>query len=148
MNSTDLLQIVSSLGGLLVAVAGFGLVIYQIHQVKHAIYGDTHSKLYSEDFEWVKIFLDHPEIRPYFYANKEITEMDSDYPLTLTVAELLASHFEHVVLQMENLPTHISPRWEDYIKGLYKTSPIIRKHLTEKSSWYSKKLFTILTTQK
>ncbi len=142
---TDIVQAIASVGSLTIAVIGFAFVIVQIRQLKNAIQSDTHSKLYSEDFEWVKILLEYPQLRPYFYDDQDITSDHQDYSRVLGIAELICTHFEHAVLQMENLPTHIVPRWHQYIRSLYNRSPIVRRHLKENEGWYSDRLMSILS---
>jgi hypothetical protein len=144
----EITQAITSMGSLGVAVCGFAVVIYQIRQIQKALHSDTHSKLYSEDFDWAKLIIQYPELRPYFYENQEIREDTPDSARARTLAELLCAHFEHAVLQMENLPSHIKPRWEDYMRGICATSPAIREHLKAHSDWYSERLHQLLGTNK
>jgi hypothetical protein len=144
-SSLEIIQAITTVGSLAIAILGFAVVIYQIRQIKQALHSDTHSKLYAEDFDWAKLIIEYPELRPYFYENQEINEETINSTRARTLAELLCVHFEHVVLQMENLPSHIKPRWEDYIRGICSTSPAIRAHLKTHPDWYSDRLHRLLS---
>lgn len=144
-NWAEVVQAIGEAGSLMVGIVGFGVVIYQIRQLKKAIHGETHGKLYPENYETIKLFLEYPQLRPYFYDNTDITRSSPDYNLAITVAELFCSLFEHVVLQMENLPEYMRPEWENYIRSMYSSSPIIREHLNQNKTWYTKLLHDIVS---
>lgn len=141
---TDVLQALASVGGLAIAAIGFWFVIVQLRQVRTSIESDTHSKLYVEDFEYTKILFEHPEFQKYFRASAEIQADHPSYAQIEQLAELICTHFEHVVLQMENLPEHIRPRWLDYMRSIFSTSPILRVHLRSNRQWYSERLHAAL----
>ena len=140
-NWTDIVQAVTSL-------AGFAVVIYQLRGLRNATYGETHSRLYGEDYEAVRLFIDHPALRPYFYDNVEPDRASPDYAPANTAAELYAVHFEHIMLQMENLPDAIRQPWRDYIRGMYDRSPVVRRHLDEHPSWYSDDLRALVRPER
>jgi hypothetical protein len=143
-NWTAVLQAIGAIGSLVVAVIGFVVVIRQVRQVRQALHGDTHSKLYTEVGELLKLFLVYPDLRGYFYSGRQITTEDPEYNRVYLLAEAFVGHFEHVVLQEENLPDHIRPRWIQYIQDMYSTSPIICQHMTESAGWYSDRLHEIV----
>jgi len=136
-NWTDIAQAITGL-------AGFAVVIFQLRDLKNAAYGETHSRLYGEDYEAVKLFIEHPSLRPYFYDNVEPDADSPDRQLADTAAELYAVHFEHIMLQMDNLPENIRQPWRDYIRGMYERSPVVRRHLREHESWYSDALHALV----
>jgi hypothetical protein len=141
---TDVLQSLASVGGLAIAAIGFWFVIAQLRQVRISIESDTHSKLYAQEFEYTKILFEHPEFQKYFRASAEIRTDHPNHAQVEQLAELFCTHFEHVLLQMENLPEHIRPRWLDYMCSIFSTSPILRKHLQDNRQWYSEKLRAVL----
>jgi hypothetical protein len=131
-----------------VAIAGCALTIGGFFIVIRALHGDTHSKLYVEDVEILKVFLEHDKLRPYFYEGKSVDEQDQKHcGMVHTLAETFSTHFEHVLLQTKNLPKHIRPRWKDVIKSFLRTSPAIRQHIEENKDWYSSDLVEIARTQ-
>jgi hypothetical protein len=142
----DVTQAISSVGGLLVAILGFGVVIFQLSQFKRSLHAETHSRLYGEDYEAIKLFLAYPTLRPYFYENKAPEAGSSDYALAFTAAEMYCVHFEHIMLQMGNLPQEIQPAWRAYIQTMYNSSPAIRQHFQDNKGWYSDRLKAVLST--
>lgn len=140
---TDVVQALASVGMLVAAVIGFWAVFVQLRQVRVSLESETHSKLYAEDFEWCKILLEKPQMCPYFRGS-EISPDDPLYAQVDELAGLLCAHFEHILLQLENLPPHIRPRWLDYMRGIYNSSPITRDHLRRNRDWYSEKLISAL----
>lgn len=144
---TDILQAIGSVGGLVVAVLGFAVVIIQLHQVGKSVESETHSKLYALDFECTRFIIDRPELYKYFRNNVDIQEDDPNYVRAEEIAGLLCTHMEHVLLQMTNLPKDITPCWLDYIRGIYSTSPILRTHLRKNQEWYSPRLHDLFLGQ-
>jgi hypothetical protein len=101
---TDVAQALGSVGACLIALFGVLAVLKQIKQIKAALHGDTHATLFSQNFEILKLFSDHPEIRPYFYANQEILEGQEHYDQAFITAIVVADYLETVALQRSNMP--------------------------------------------
>lgn len=141
---TNVCQAVCAIGSLGVAVIGFAALFYQLVQLRRSVQSDTHGKLYTEDYSVVQLFLSECALRPFFYSNKPISEDDPNYSKAAIVAELLCSHFEHIILQEPNLPEHIRPRWDAYVRAMYAQSPIIRDHLRDNKDWYSEQLHELV----
>jgi hypothetical protein len=98
------------MGSLAVSIIGFAVLLYQLRQLRRSVQSDTHSKLYTEDYSVVHLFLAEPELRPFFYDDVPVNENDANSGEATVVAELLCSHFEHIILQRPNLPKDIRPR--------------------------------------
>lgn len=139
---TDTLQAIGSIGSFGVAIFAFWIITIQLRQIIKSLESETHAKLYTLDFEIGRFLINQPELFKYFRGNVEIKDDDPNYYKAEEVAGLLASHMEHVLLQMNNLPDNIKPRWIDYMKDLYSTSPILRSHISSNPNWYSSKLHT------
>jgi hypothetical protein len=139
----NVVQAIAAVGGLVVAIIGFWALIAQLRQVHRSLESEAHSKLYSEDFAWCDNLLQNPELRPYFRERKPIDQNDPLFGQADELAGLLCVHFEHILLQLENLPPHIGPRWLDYIRGVIAQSPITQSHLASNPSWYSPMLLSV-----
>jgi hypothetical protein len=133
---TDVLQAISALGSLVVAVVGFGILIYQIKQLERAIRSNTQSELYSQGFEILKFLGENPEIRPYFYEGKELDVGDKSGDLVLSATEIVADFFEHVVLQKRNLPEAVWQKWAVQIQKTYSDCPTLRQYYASNKSLY------------
>ncbi len=126
-NWTSIVQAVCAIAGVLVGILGFIFVWIQIRGLTQALNSEAHSKCYTEDFEIVKLFVDNPHLRPYFYDNVEVQPGSPDEASVKTIAELWVCHLEHVWLQLEYLPKKIRKSWADYAHYLYRYSPAIRE---------------------
>ena len=125
-NWTAVVQAVGAVAAVVVGVLGFLFVWFQIRGLKQALHSDTHSKIYTEDFEILKLFVDKPHLRPYFYDNVEVMSGSADEAAVQTIAEMWCCHFEHVMLQLDNLPKFIRQSWLDYARYMTDCSPAIR----------------------
>jgi hypothetical protein len=145
---TDVLQAIGAIGSLLIAVIGFGILIFQIRQLERAIRGDTQSGLYAQTFEIMKFIADNPQIRPYFYDGKELRVGDESYNLVLTATEIVADFFEHVVQQKANLPDEVWQKWCVQIQRTYLSSPALREYYTTNKLAYSVDVVTLCEQSK
>jgi hypothetical protein len=56
-----------------------------------------------------------------------IDEGDPDAGAVYTIAEMFCVQIEHVMLQLDNLPTLVRQSWVDYARWLHRSSPAIRQ---------------------
>ena len=62
----------------------------------------------------------------------------------LSTAEMVSGFMELVALQIEHQPAAIQPRWRAYIVDTYKSSGVVRDHLTTCEAWYADDLLRLL----
>lgn len=88
--------IVSVLGffGLMVSI---GLLIRQNTIAARAARASVYQNIPTQMIEIVRFFVDHPELRPYFYDNKEILEDHPDFNRVMAVAEMLVDFMDGVL---------------------------------------------------
>jgi hypothetical protein len=108
--------------------------------------GDVNERLYSQSLEIMRFFAENPEVRPYFYDNKEIAHAGSELEKlrVLSTAEMVGGFMELVALQIEDQPAHIQPRWKAYIADQYNSSAVLRDHISTCMAWYADDLLHIL----
>ena len=140
----NILSAIGTFGAFLVALVGLYLVIRQIKKLEIQIKSGSSASLYSQMIEIDRYFIDHPEYKPYIYGNKGISDTDADYDRIRSLAEMMSDLIEHAYLQRESLPSDVWPRWVDYIRYLYDSSPIIREHLHESGKWYADNILSII----
>jgi hypothetical protein len=93
-----------------------------------------------------RVFLDNPELRPYFYDGKDLEESHPLYPNVEAVADM------HLDVYGYNLDYRlVSPddyrRPEDYkryIRDMLARSPVMRRRLESKADWFSPYLQELL----
>jgi hypothetical protein len=108
--------------------------------------GDVNERLYNQSLAIMCFFAEHPEVRPYFYDNKELGQATSELERLriLSTAEMVAGFMELVALQMEDQPTEIQPRWKAYIVDGYNSSPVLREHVATCVTWYADDFLRLL----
>ncbi len=65
--------------------------------------GDVNERLYSQSLEIMRFFAENPEVRPYFYDNKDLSKAPSELEKlrVLSTAEMVAGFMELVALQIK-----------------------------------------------
>ena len=153
MDPTLLAALTGILGAVLGAVLGgvFALKATkrQVEVMLEQAREDVHERLYSQSLEIMKFFAENPEVRPYFYENKDLTKAGSELERlkVLSTAEMVSGFMELVALQIEHQPAEIKPRWKAYIQDTYNSSGAVREHLTTCEAWYADDLLRLLPTK-
>ena len=108
--------------------------------------GDVNERLYSQSLVIMKFLAENPELRPYFYDNKDLRRAETDLEKlkVLSTAEMVAGFMELVAMQIEEQPAEIQPRWKAYILDAYNSSVVIREHLATCAAWYADDLLRLL----
>jgi hypothetical protein len=101
--------------------------------------GDVNERLYSQSLVIMKFFAENPELRPYFYDNKDLSKAQSELEKlkVLSTAEMVSGFMELVALQLAEQPTDIQPRWKAYIVDGYNCSAVLREHIATCKAWYA-----------
>jgi hypothetical protein len=133
---------------LCVSIIGFGFVWYQVRQLGKAVEGDAYTSLYEQYVEVGKIFLERPQLRPYFYNDRAVDERAPDGEKTLAeveiVAELMTGLLEHAALQRHSMPRRIYEEcWQAYTNERFEKSPALRAFWEKNKGWYAKKFYEI-----
>jgi hypothetical protein len=138
---------------LLVSAAGFiGLVItvrYLALQTRgsgHALESNTFGASANATFMINAIFIEHPELRKYFYDAEEHVPPQPQGDRVLGVAELMLDYFDYVLLQQQrSAELHSHNFWsEQYLIDSFSASPILCDYLERKKSWYSDELTAVM----
>jgi hypothetical protein len=131
------------------SVVGFGIVIYQVWQLKRTVQSDTHSKLYAHYLEVNKLLLQNSYLRPYFYESKILDESDLNHPNIRRdvdmMCEVVLGLLEHAVLQKPNLPDDSWKNcWMAYVYERYQKSPELARFFSGNRELYAKCLQDVL----
>ena len=145
--TATVIYVILTLAYVIVTLVGFLLLRRQIRQVDLSTRGDTHGYLYNHQHSITRFFIDNPNLRPFFYDNKEVSPNDSEFTSLRAITEMVADFSEHIYLQLPNLPGDIREAWESYVRHLYKNSPVLRSHFENKETgaWYSQDFKTMLS---
>ena len=125
----------SVLGGIFALKAAKRQVEVMLRQSR----GDVNERLYNQSLSIMKFFAENPELRPYFYDNKEIERAANDLEKlkVLSTAEMVAGFMDLVALQLEDQPDQIRPRRKAYLVDQHKSSAVLREHIAECAAWYA-----------
>jgi len=152
MDPTIIAAIAGVLGVVLGAVIGgvFALKATkrQIEVMMIQSRGDVNERLYSQSLEILRFIAENPELRPYFYDNKNLSRTESELERlkVLSTAEMVGGFMELVALQLAEQPAEIQPRWKAYIVDGYNSSVVLREHLSTCTAWYADDFLRLLPT--
>src|SRR5262245_5682123 len=134
------------IGALLGGVFALKATKRQVEVMLEQAREDVHERLYSQSLEIMKFFAENPEVRPYFYDNKDLAGAANEMERlkVLSTAEMVSGFMELVALQIEHQPPAIQPRWRAYITDSYNSSRVVREHLTLCEAWYAGDLLRLL----
>jgi hypothetical protein len=128
---------------------GFFIVIFQLFHLRRNLLGATQDKLYDHYTDVCKLFMQYPELRPYFYppesdagatAAPERSENFKEElaPRIALMCELILGLIEHAALQKKNVPRDIwESYWRPYAIERLKAAKALRKFYESNSHWYS-----------
>jgi hypothetical protein len=110
--------------------------------------GDVNERLYSQSLDILRFIAENPELRPYFYDNKDLSRTESELERlkVLSTAEMVGGFMELVALQLAEQPAEIQPRWKAYIVDGYNSSVVLREHLSTCTAWYADDFLRLLPT--
>lgn len=101
---------------------------------------EVHALLIERNSNILEIFVEKPNLRKYFYDNIPVGNDNTEQTQVMTMAELWTDFFEQVTIQLPYLSPSMVPTWRCYAIDMYKSSPAIRKHFTERRAWYALQL--------
>jgi hypothetical protein len=86
-----------------------------------------------------RFFLEHLDLRPYFFGGKEPPNARDEHDRVLAVAEMYVNLMDNVLTQSPALNRDgIAADWEAYFRGVYETSPVVREFWAEHGSeWFA-----------
>jgi hypothetical protein len=134
------------------AAIGFFIVIYQLFQLRRSLRGATQDRLYAHYTELCKLFMQNPELRPYFYRteanSREVAapaqtegNMHDLAPKVAFMCEAILGLVEHAVLQRNNLPSDAWRHcWRPYALERVEQSEALRKFFDPNAHWYSRQM--------
>ena len=132
--------------GLVISALGFTAVIVSIQTAQRQMsYAAAQTRILSRDrslcnvLELHRIFLNHPELRPYFFEGKDIKETDPLYPQVEAVADMHLDVFAYNLDYRLVFPDDYRrpERYKRYIRSRLALSPVLRRRLEQKADWFS-----------
>ena len=134
--SIELWNALGTWAGPVVTLAGFMLVRNQLRADRRALETQTGWQMYETSISILTVFVEHPEIRPYFYDNRPAPTEEPLRSRVLATAELVADHMESVVLSQDAVEVSTRSVWVRYMQGIYRRSPVLRAFLAAENEGY------------
>lgn len=123
--------------GVVVAFVGFMLVLIQLHKETREIQNQTKWQVYSNGLTTLNVFVEHPELRPYFYGdNVPVPLAEPLKSKVFAAAEMLADHWESTLLSDDSLNANVNKLWLCYMRGVYCKSPVLQEFLKDENEGY------------
>jgi hypothetical protein len=87
-----------------------------------------------------RVFVEYPEIRPYFYGEADIEKTDPLYRRVEAVAEMHLDVFDYKLKHAETFKTYqpFEGVEREWIRDMFRTSPVLRRYVDK--HWYSDEL--------
>jgi len=123
-------------------------IYIQSAQTTQSMQASMYATIASHTLEMDKIFIEHPELRSYFYGGQQITEEDRNYSLVLSIAEYQLDYFDATTTQLGYIPDDADKledreTWQHYFADSFAKSPILCKRLNANRDWYMESLTSI-----
>ena len=127
--------------GTLLVVVSLGFIAYQTQQTAQLARRQAYEGGSGQMSAIDNIFVEHPEVYPYFYEGKAIATNDPEYNKVLTVA-MAVTNFLEATLPRDGVDP--MPWWETYMSDQFALSPIMCEYLERRNAWFDPRLVTIM----
>lgn len=132
--------------GFTVVIASLIFLSRQTHEAAKSNESGAYSNIANHMFEIDQVFINHPNLRPYFYEGAEIKPEASDYQQVLAVAETILDFFDAILVQKPYLKKLWQGNWWDtYIEDGFRNSPVLCRRIDSGKNWYSDELYAYRT---
>ncbi|WP_327338451.1 hypothetical protein OG384_22105 [Streptomyces sp. NBC_01324] len=84
------------------------------------------------------VFVEYPEVRPYFYSGKTLPPQETDPHVQRVhaVAELMLDVFEWIWHRREGITAVDRQAWSDYVGEMFALSPVLRQYHLDHLNWH------------
>lgn len=123
--------------GAFITFVGFVFVLLQLKRETREIHNQTKWQVYSNGFTTLSMFVDHPELRSYFYdENIPVPENPLMRARVFAATEMLCDHWESTILSVDSMNSGVNELWLIYMLGIYCKSPVLREFLKNENEGY------------
>ena len=140
----EMLQVIVSVGGLILAAVGLPLLYLQLRGVQRSLRSTAHAAIYQQAADFRTHLVQYPHLRKYFFDNAEIAPEHEDYDRVVTMAELFLNYLEHIAVLGESFGRENRPALDRFSQAAFERSPILRQHLAENQVSYAAALHRLL----
>ena len=120
---------------LLITAFGFYFIYRQFVLINKTIQFSNETSLYVENFQVRKNFLNHPELRQFFFDGLSIDKSHEKYLVATTIAEMYLNYLENLTSKSDALPK-IQEDLKIFIKDVLSSSPLMLEIVQKNSIRY------------
>jgi hypothetical protein len=135
-------QVVAGAAALLVLITlalAWKQIRMQVRINRFAVYDGLTRLVMDTD----RVFIEHPEMRKYFYDGYPPPTDPLELARALAIAELLADFMDHVAEHIDELEDSAWEEWKAYF-GEFRQSQVFKSFMDQNPTWYSPRLRTAL----
>jgi GNAT superfamily N-acetyltransferase len=120
----------------LVTASGFVFVYRQLRSQRSALETQTSWQIYETGIGILQLFVERPEMRPYFYDGRAVPAEEPARSQVLAMTELVADHLESIVMVRGAIGEETYSVWVPYIQEMQRKSPALRSFLAPSNQGY------------
>lgn len=126
----------------LATVATVIILCVQTVDLRHSVQRDTYQKFYATVYDLDRHFLEHPELKPYFYADRPLDPSAEDAlkQKVESTAEWFSDFFDNLYYHMDSSPDDGWAEWQRYVQDTFRRSSILRDYVRAHRDWYTARL--------
>lgn len=133
----EVLSLIISVAGFLVIVRSLAMTRRQTKEMTDTLKAAAHQADTAHMLAVDALFVNQPDLRPYFYSQKEVDRDHPDYDKVQAMAGLLLDYFGAIAYQRPHIP-QIYPNtwWDPYFINMFANSPMLCAYLEEHEEYY------------
>lgn len=127
-------------------IVSFGVLIFAVEQARisnRGVEAQTWQEITQQGNDISRIFVDHPNLRPYFYDSVPIDRHDPNFHAVMSICELYLDYIDSMqddyVFALPGMGINGENRvlWDQYFKDMFASSPALRTYAIDKQNWYA-----------
>jgi hypothetical protein len=146
----ELISLILSFLGLISIVAGLLSLVFFYRQTREIAIQTQHSQeslqsaayqaIANHEMDVDRLFIERPNLRPYFFGGREISETNPDYARAESIADYDLDFIDSAQSQLKYLknPEIDMNAWQQFFDDSFTNSPILCKRLLKLANWYKK----------
>jgi hypothetical protein len=146
MTTYESLSLLISIGGSIGVIISLWIWSRQTRIFNRQLMEGISQTMVGYSLEISRLFLQFPDLRPYFFEGKTIDANHPDYLRAEAVAEVMLDIFWTMGSQARRIQSpefrnsEASSQWANYIGDCFASSPILTSFLTRRKDWYGQEM--------
>ena len=140
----EMIKTGAAVASAVIALVGFYVVTRQLKINRHSLDNQTRTGIYNLSASVYKLFVDNPELRPYFCEQEPLPSDPHLRSKILATAELMTDFFEHIVHAESAIGKDVYNTWCVYMKSMYADSSAFRSFVNSRHKDFTAKLLSTL----